>query len=298
MILTISHRTTYRYRRPVELQPHRMMLCPRGQHDVKLLTTLLSCSPSALIEWTQDVFGNLVATASFIKPVDTLIIDSRVVVEQSATAWPIFKIAPSAHSFPFSYSPEDETDLGPFRTPEHADNEGILAAWVRPLRSEGPIDTLTLLKDINTAVLKGISYRERDEEGTQTPLETLSNASGSCRDLATLFIEAVRSLGFGARAVSGYAYDPSGSSGEILGHGATHAWAEVYLPCAGWVAFDPTSSQMGGANLVPVAIARNTGQIKPVEGHYTGTPEDFVEMAVEVIITPGNALPTASEGKA
>lgn len=266
------------------------MLCPRDQHDLKLLTTMLSCTPSALVEWTQDVFGNLIATANFAHATDTLVIDSRVVVEQSATAWPIFKIAPSAHDFPFSYSPDDAVDLGSFRTTQFADDLGALAAWVNRFRGEGIIDTLTLLKRMNAAVLEDMDYRQRDEEGTQTPAETLTNASGSCRDLATLFIEAVRSLGFGARAVSGYAYDPAASGGDITGHGATHAWAEVYLPCAGWVAFDPTSSQMGGANLVPVAIARNIEQIKPVEGLYTGEPEDFIEMTVEVVITSGNAI--------
>src|SRR5688500_7387085 len=109
MLLTICHRTTYRYARPVALLPHRMMLRPRGQHDLRLLTTLLSCTPPAHIEWTQDVFGNFIAIASFEGQADTLTIDSRMVVDQSATAWPVFKIAPSAHQFPFAYSSEEVT---------------------------------------------------------------------------------------------------------------------------------------------------------------------------------------------
>jgi transglutaminase-like putative cysteine protease len=102
MLLTICHRTAYRYRRQVSFRPHRMMLCPRGQHDLRLLTTLLSCTPSAHIEWTQDVFGNLIATASFSEAAEMLTIDSRMVVDHSATAWPVFTIAPSAHNYPRS----------------------------------------------------------------------------------------------------------------------------------------------------------------------------------------------------
>lgn len=285
MQLSISHRTTYRYARPVSLLPHRMMLCPRGQYDLRLMATFLTCSPSAHIEWTQDVFGNLIATATFPDMADTLIIDSRITVDQSATDWPVFRIAPSAHSYPFSYSDDDAADLGSLRQPNHRDEGGMLAGWLARFRSGGPTDTLTLLKDINAAVHGGFAYRTREEEGTQPPAETLRLASGSCRDLATLFIEAVRLLGLGARAVSGYVYDPVADETGGDQHGSTHAWAEVYLPCAGWIAFDPTHGRVGSANLIQVAVARDIGQIAPVEGSYTGAPEDFTDMRVEVTIT-------------
>lgn len=284
MQLSISHRTTYRYARPVSLLPHRMMLCPRGQYDLRLMATFLTCSPSAHIEWTQDVFGNLIATATFPDLTDTLIIDSRITVDQSATAWPVFRIAPSAHSYPFSYSDDDAADLGPLRQPNHRDEGGALAGWLARFRSAGPTDTLTLLKDINAAVHGGFVYRTREEEGTQAPAETLRLASGSCRDLATLFIEAVRLLGLGARAVSGYVYDPVADETGGDQHGSTHAWAEVYLPCAGWIAFDPTHGRVGSANLIQVAVARDISQIAPVEGSYTGAPGDFTDMRVEVTI--------------
>lgn len=142
-----------------------------------------------------------------------------------------------------------------------------------------PTDTLSLLKDINAGILTYVSYRIRDEEGTQSPQQTLEQASGSCRDIAALFIEAVRCLGFGARAVSGYIYDPQASVDD---GGSTHAWAEVYLPGAGWIAFDPTHRRVGEACLIPVAFARNNGQIMPVTGGYTGMPEDFVDLGVSV----------------
>jgi transglutaminase-like putative cysteine protease len=291
--LTIRHRTTYRYARPVGLLPHRMMLCPRGHYDVRLMATLLTCTPSAHIEWTQDVFGNLIATASFTEPADRLVIDSRIVLDHSATAWPVFRIAPSAHDYPFSYDADETIDLGAFRDPAHADAEGRLGGWLARFRADGPIDTLTLLKDINAAIGAECVYRRRDEEGTQTPAETLSLKSGSCRDLATLFIEAVRTLGFGARAVSGYVHDAGAGEGDGSQHGSTHAWAEVYLPCAGWIAFDPTNGGLGNAHLIPVAVARDIRQIPPIEGGFTGDAGDFTDMRIDVTVKARPDRPAA-----
>jgi len=294
MLVTICHRTTYRYAKPVLLLPHRMMLCPRGQHDLRVLTTLLSCTPPAHLEWTQDVFGNLIATATFNGEVDALTIDSRMVVEQSATAWPVFDIAPSAHQFPFAYAPDEVADLGTLREPQYPHAAESVRNWVTTFRASEPTDTLMLLKEINTRILAEFAYRARDEEGTQSPDETIRSGSGSCRDFATLFIEAVRHLGFGARAVSGYLHkteaDQLGFGGP---HASTHAWAEVYLPCAGWIAFDPTHARMGGAGLIPVAVARNIEQIHPVQGRYTGAADDFLEMVIDVSVITGTVLASA-----
>jgi transglutaminase-like putative cysteine protease len=166
--------------------------------------------------------------------------------------------------------------------PEHADPNGILKVWARAFVQRPPTDTLSLLKDINAGILGSVTYRIRDEEGTQTALETLTKASGSCRDIAALFIEAVRHLGFGARAVTGYLFDPDAAAGDA---GSTHAWADVYLPGAGWIAFDPTHRRVGGASLVPVAVARSNRQIMPIVGGYVGAAEDFIAMNVEVSVT-------------
>lgn len=291
MLLTIDHRTTYRYARRVTLLAHRMMLSPRSSHSLKPVTVSLNCSPPAEIEWTQDVFGNLIATAGFSEDTEELTVTGHVVVEQDAAAWPVFKIAPHAHLYPFAYSPDERIDLGALLVPEHPDPVGRLLAWSRALVAGDETDTLALLQDLNAAAHAGILYAERHEEGTQPPLETIDRASGTCRDLATLFIEAARHLGFGARAVSGYLHDPPlpGSTEEPQ-HGATHAWAEVYLPCAGWIAFDPTNGRMGEAHLVPVAVARNISQIPPLEGRYSGAPEDLLQMTVTVTVRCGETV--------
>ena len=279
MKLTVHHETTYRYARPVELQPHRMMLRPRGSHEIAVLASSLNCSPEAKLDWSQDVFGNLTATATFARPTAELVIINDLTVEHSAAPWPIFRIAPEAHSFPFEYSADDLVALGSLVVLESDDPEGTLGRWAKAFVHGRSTDTLSLLKDMNSGMLDTVAYRTRDEEGTQTPLETLSLASGSCRDIAALFIEAARLLGVGARAVSGYQFDADASPG---GGGSTHAWAEIYLPGSGWIAFDPTHRRVGNANLVPVAVARSNRQIMPIIGGYVGLPEDFITMDVTV----------------
>ncbi|MBU1377597.1 MAG: transglutaminase family protein [Alphaproteobacteria bacterium] len=278
MRLSISHVTTYHYARPVQLHPHQMMLRPRGSHDVRVLNHDLRCRPAAELAWTQDVFGNLIATAVFSQPVSELVISSSLSVETSADAWPILRIDPAAHAYPYAHPADEITDLGALAQPQPFD--AAVDSWARAFIYSVPTDTLSLLKDLNAGILGAAFYRTRDEEGTQTAAETLRMASGSCRDLAALFIEAVRHLGFGARAVSGYLFDPDG----VEASDTTHAWAEVYLPGAGWVSFDPTHNRLGGAGLIPVAVGRRNAQVMPVAGSYVGDPEDFLNMEVDVAI--------------
>ena len=102
------------------------------------------------------------------------------------------------------------------------------------------------------------------------PAHTLERGWGSCRDMAVLFIEAVRTLGFGARIVSGYLHNPAGDIAGSEGAGTTHAWAEVYVSGAGWITFDPTNRNVGGANLIPVAVGRDIRQVMPVAGSFVG----------------------------
>lgn len=285
MLLNICHRTIYRYARAVTLGPHRIMTCPRGRYDLKLLKTLLSTDPPASIDWTQDVFGNLIATAGFSGSADTLVIESRAVVEQSAANWPVFSIAPSAHSYPFAYPSDDVMDLGALLVPEPENNHELVREWALSFVLGHRPDTLTLIKAINDGVHREVRYRWRDEQGTQTAAKTLGALSGSCRDMATLFVQAMRHLGIAARIASGYLFDANGRDQ----HGATHAWGEVYLPCAGWIAFDPTNARMGNANLIPVATGRSISQVMPITGSYAGAPEDLLEMRVDVNVAPAAA---------
>ena len=213
-----------------------------------------------------------------------LSIRSRTTLTLTAPVWPVFAIAPAAISYPFFYSTEDRTDLGALTTPQYKDENKRLAAWVRQFIMGKPTDTLSLLKDISNGITARIAYQSRETEGTQGPLETLDRGWGSCRDFAVLFAEAARTLGFGARLVSGYLYDPSGNRIGSSASGSTHAWVEIFVPGAGWIPFDPTNRSVGAANLVPVAVARNITQVSPVMGSFLGRTAALLSMDVSVSV--------------
>jgi len=278
--LRIHHKTTYRYHEPVRLGPHRLMLRPRESRDLRLLSSSVTVTPNAVVTWAHDVSGNAVATATFQTPADHLVIDSIAELQLDATPWPVFDIAASAASYPFFYSREQWIDLGALAVPQYPDPNGRLRGWAQGFVRGASTDTLSLLKDLGFGVAEWILYQSREDEGTQSPIETLDRGWGSCRDFAVLFVEAARSLGFGARIVSGYMYNPEREKDV----GTTHAWAEVFVPGAGWITFDPTNRGVGGFNLIPVAVARDIGQAMPVAGSFTGMTDAFRDLSVEVVV--------------
>jgi transglutaminase-like putative cysteine protease len=285
-LLNIRHRTTYRYREPVQLGAHRFMLRPREGHDLRLLSGKLDVTPAATLSWTNDIFGNAVASAQFAQAGDRLVIESLAVVELAAPPWPVFDVAASAIRYPFDYSQDERIDLAALAESHYPDPSNWLAQWARGFVRGQETDTLALLNDLATGVFERISYQSREEEGTQSPLQTLERGWGSCRDLAVLFIEAARSLGFGARVISGYLYNPDRASAGVSDAGSTHAWAEIFLPGAGWITFDPTNRGVGGFNLIPVAVGRIINQVMPISGTFQGAADAFQGMSVEVQITP------------
>lgn len=285
--VTIAHTTSYQYRAPVPLGPHRLMLRPRETRDLILTSFDLAISPEARIDWSHDVAGNAIATAQFDTMTELLTIRSRIRVDLRAPVWPVFPIAASAATYPFIYSPDDWTDLGALAMPQYADDTGRLAKWAGAFVMGEATDTLSLLKDISNGVTAQISYQSRETEGTQGPLETLDRGWGTCRDFAVLFAEAVRTLGFGARLVSGYIFDPSGDQLGSADAGSTHAWVEVFVPGAGWISFDPTNRSVGSTNLIPVAVARRIGQVSPVIGSFHGKTTDLLSMDVTVDVRKG-----------
>jgi transglutaminase-like putative cysteine protease len=283
--LKIHHKTTYRFNQSVRLGPHRLMLRPRETRDLRLISHEVTAIPAASVTWALDVFGNAVATASFQTMSDRLIIESIAEVDLDSVAWPVFAIAASAIAYPFRYSDAEWTDLGALAALQYSDPRGQLRDWVRAFVRSSPTDTLSLLKDLSAGVSQSILYQSREDEGTQSPTQTLDRGWGSCRDFAVLFAEAARTLGLGARIVSGYLYNPDQGSVGSSGGGSTHAWAEVYLPGAGWITFDPTNRSVGSFNLVPVAVARDIWQAMPVTGSFVGMTDAFSGMSVEVVVS-------------
>jgi transglutaminase-like putative cysteine protease len=292
-VLDVRHTTIYRYSRPVMLGDHRLMLRPRDSHDLRLIETNLTFSPSASVRWFHDVFGNSVAIASFAEPSAELRIVSSIVLETYAAERPPFEISPDALSYPFIYSADDRIDLGRMLERQYPDPSGRLGAWARGFVRSNPTDTSALLADLNRGVAAQISYQSREAEGTQTPAETLNRGWGSCRDLAVLLIEAARSLGFGARVVTGYLYRPSddGAAAGVIGAGTTHAWADIYVPGSGWIAYDPTNGTIGGMDLIRVAVTRDISRAVPISGSFLGTSGSYLGMTVEVSVEKKSAVP-------
>jgi transglutaminase-like putative cysteine protease len=288
-ILDVLHRTRYRYASPVRFGDHRMMMRPRDSHDLRLVDTGLTISPAAEMHWMHDVFGNSVAVARFTAEGDELLVESRFRLQHYPLPAYAVTLEEFARAYPFSYDVEEIPDLGRTAERHYPDPEHKIDLWARRfVEADADHDTMAILATMTDAIKAEFTYNPRDEMGTQDPLVTLETGSGTCRDYALFLMEAVRSLGFAARFVSGYLYDESligGDTAEMVGGGATHAWVQIYLPGAGWVEFDPTNALVGGRNLIRVAVARDPKQAIPLAGSFTGKPDDFLGMEVQVEIT-------------
>ncbi len=292
--LFVNHTTLYRYRQPVSFGEHRLMFRPRDSHDMRVIDTALTISPSAEIRWMHDAFSNSIAVASFQDQAEELRFESRIVIEHFGLEAPEFKLDEYAQTFPFCYDSDEVADLGRCDERHYPDPQRRIDAWARGFLERGLNSrTEDVLLKINSAIHEQFLYQRRYSVGVQTPLETLDLGSGTCRDLAVFMMEAVRSLGFAARFVSGYLYDPALDSNAgpaeegiepVQGAGATHAWVQIFLPGAGWVEFDPTNGLVGGANLIRVAVARDPAQAIPLQGTFTGPSTAFVDMQVEVAV--------------
>jgi transglutaminase-like putative cysteine protease len=291
-LLTIHHKTEYRYTHPVAFGEHRIMLRPRDGHDLRVLSGELKIVPQPMrLRWIHDVFGNSVAIATFDERADRLTFTSTVTVEnRPAEAFALTADDP-AHFYPFLYDDEEFPDLVQFITPQYADPYGELSAWARNfLDAEAPTPTYSILSGMTHSIRKAFSYRRRHEQGTQHPLDTLQTGSGSCRDYALFMIEALRRLGIAARFVSGYLHIPGDSAHGYVGGGSTHAWVQVYLPSAGWIEFDPTNGIVGTRDLIRVAVARDPHQAIPLHGTYLGPANAFVGMEVAISVVPDGEM--------
>jgi transglutaminase-like putative cysteine protease len=284
-ILTIHHKTEYRYARPVSFGEHRIMLRPRDGYDLRLIGEALIIEPRpTAIRWIRDVFGNTVGVVKFGGQSDRLVFDSKVKVDHRPVRGLHLSPEDYAYLHPFAYDEDEMPDLALSIQRGFDDPDRKIELWARQfVRSTGQTRTQDLLSDITHAIKRDFVYRRRYEPGVQTPLETLRSGMGTCRDFALFMIEAVRSLGYAARFVSGYLH-VRGSGNERVGGGSTHAWVQVYLPSAGWVEFDPTNGIVGNRDLIRVAIAREPRQAVPLWGSYTGDPSDHLDMKVNISV--------------
>lgn len=263
----IVHRTVYTYSGAVRLGSHELRLRPREGHNLRIESSRMTIQPRASLRWHRDVEDNSVAIARFRTPADLLLIESSLVIQQYDQEPLDFLVEDYAVSYPSAYVPEDRPVLDAYLLAVPAPQAGPLAQWTSTVWQSGEaIESYALLQRLNLAIHALISYRQREEPGVQTPGETLSRASGSCRDLAFLFMEAAKLLGFPARFVSGYSCTTHAAEDA----GSTHAWAEVFLPGAGWKGFDPTRGEIVGENHISVAVGRLPHSVPPIAGSYIG----------------------------
>src|SRR5580692_6873221 len=214
-LLTVRHLTVYRYSEPVELGEHRMMFRPRESHDLRLVSTCLTITPSpATLRWLHDVFDNSLAIATFDGETSELRFDSSLTLEHFEIPLPDYPLEEYARIYPFQYDDDELPDLAQGLRCHYA-NQSV-ARWAeRFLNSSGRIGTIELLRSMTSAIKQDFRYKRRSEKGIQSPGETLECGQGSCRDFALLMMEAVRCLGIAARFVSGYIFVPDMDASEI-----------------------------------------------------------------------------------
>lgn len=273
MIFSIAHTTTYRFARPVRFGEHRFMFRPLSGAGQRLDEEAIRIFPEPSdLRWDRDAFGNHVGIAAFD--------DATSELSFSYTA-AVTHLAPPGETADAS---APVANLQAFLGRRHPSDAAAVDDYLRNIaegQPPGPLWLATLAKGIR----RDFSYIRRTERGVQTPSETIARASGTCRDFAVLLIEMARAGGLPARFVSGYLYVPSRDRPDIRGGGATHAWAQVLLPDAGWVDVDPTNGQVGNSNLIRVALVAEPSDAVPLSGTYVGAQSDSLGMTVTVKVT-------------
>ncbi|MCE3289138.1 MAG: transglutaminase domain protein [Caulobacter sp.] len=285
-VVSIRHLTTYRYRKQVAFGEHRMMLRPLQAVDQRLVSASVTVSPEPkLLRHIHDVSGACVGVVRFDAPADRLVFESRMRVEHTVVE--PFALEDSAARLGAGalYDAEEHPELA--ASLRRAQEDGEVERWARRfLPANGGLPVSTVLSDMTHAIRAEFAYALRLRGAPQSPAETLSLRSGSCRDFAVLMMDAARSLGIAARFVSGYIYSTSAkSSGDGAGRtggGHTHAWVRAYVPGCGWVDFDPTNGIVGNLDLIRVAVVADPRLALPLWGSYDGEAADYLGMDVEV----------------
>ena len=276
--VALNHKTEYRYDRLVTLQPHVVRLRPAPHCRTPIVSYSLRVEPSEhFLNWQQDPYSNYLARLVFQQEARSLKVEVDLVVEMTAINPFDFFVEPSAEKFPFVYDEALARELVPYLETLPAGPK--LTELVRSLRRDGCL-TNDFLVAINQRLQHEIRYLIRMEPGVQTPEETLTLGCGSCRDSAWLMVQVLRQLGLAARFVSGYLIQlisdvPAldGPSGPTADFCDLHAWAEVYLPGAGWIGLDPTSGLMASEGHIPLACAAEPTSAAAVTGSFAFTPD-------------------------
>ena len=282
----IEHRTTYRFDRAVQIHPQVIRLRPAPHCRTPILAYSLRVTPSEhFVNWQQDPFGNFMARLVFPEPAKLLDVTVDLIADLTVINPFDFFVEESAKAFPFVYEPQLALDLEPYLRPAGPIGPR-LQQWLSgdhvPVASTPIADFLV---GLNQRLYRDIEYSVRMEPGVQSPDETLARGVGSCRDTGWLLVEALRHLGLAARFTSGYLVQLtsdqpslSGADGPKTDFTDLHAWAEVYVPGAGWIGLDPTSGLFAGEGHIPLACTPHPSTAAPISGT-TGRAEVTFEFS-------------------
>ncbi len=271
----LYHETVYRYDRPINLGPQEVRLRPAAHCRTPIESYSLRVTPGKhFVNWQQDPYGNFLARLVFPEKTRELKIVVDLVADMTVINPFDFFLERFAERFPFAYPDALKVELAPFLAAEPLTPR--VKAWVdeyRRTRLRSEVVTVDMLVDLNQRVQQSVGYIVRMEPGVQAPEETLEKASGSCRDSGWLLVTILRHLGLAARFVSGYLIQLTadvrpldGPAGPEKDFTDLHAWAEVFLPGAGWVGLDPTSGLLAGEGHIPLAATALPSSAAPVTG--------------------------------
>jgi uncharacterized protein (DUF2126 family)/transglutaminase-like putative cysteine protease len=271
--VALSHKTSYKYDRFVTLSPHVFRLRPAVHSRTPVLAYSLKVKPEKhFINWQQDPFGNFLGRVVFLEPTDHMSFDVEVIADLTVINPFDFFIEDYAAKFPFEYDEQLKKELLPYL--EINEKGPLLMEWVAQFKDIKHLNMVDFLVKINGDLYKAINYTIRLETGVQTCEETLGKSLGSCRDSAYVLVQALRHLGLAARFVSGYLVQLSadqkavdGPSGPEEDFTDLHAWAEVYVPGAGWIGLDATSGLLTSEGHIPLACTPDPASAAPVTGY-------------------------------
>lgn len=273
------HQTRYSYSGPVDFGKHRLVMRPRESYHQRLLAHKITTSPESDLHWSEDIFGNMIATLTFAQQAPELVIASEFTVWQSEPPEGLQSSEGILVSVPAYYGGMEQVATYLYRNAVYPRQVELVRKWVMEQNIiEHFGQEIPLFDNMATAIESKIGYKRREEPGVQSPRETLREDGGSCRDTAVLMMEAARAVGFAARFVSGYLE----SEVSRVGNGATHAWTEIYLPDRGWMGFDPSIGRKVGLGHVPVGVSYHPRGVMPIAGSFKGHGNSSLGMEVEI----------------
>ena len=281
----LNHSTKYRYEKPVSIGPQVVRLRPAPHCRTPILSYSLSIAPSShLLNWQFDLYNNYLARLLFPDKTDEFVVEVNLVADLSPFNPFDFFLEPGAEDFPFEYPRELAADIEPYLLLDPAGP--LLRVFLGKLPREKR-GTIGFLVDLNRRVRDEIDYETRLDPGVQTCEQTLEKRKGSCRDSSWLLVQILRHLGIAARFVSGYLIQLSpderspedrsteGNRAPATDSAAFHAWAEAFLPGAGWIGMDPTSGLFASEGHIPLVCTPNVSTAAPIDGTVEPAKVDF-----------------------